>query len=84
MQIYSLSHSRRMRKVERGEERDTTMHLITIRIFTHAGCVTKLSTYESVCTYSYSRFQSLWGLYNPSIGSSPPKFPTETKRKASD
>ena len=41
-----------MRKEERGEERDTTTHLIKIQIFTHASCVTKFSTYE-LCTYRY-------------------------------
>ena len=34
-----------MRKEERGEERDTTTHLIKIQIFTHASRVTKFSPY---------------------------------------
>ena len=38
-----------------------TMHLIKIHVFTHASRVT---SYE-LCTYS--RCQSLWGLYNPSV-----------------
>ena len=74
-----------MRKEARGEERDTTTHahLIKVQIFTHASRVTKFSTYG----LSYSGFQSLWGLYNPPVGSSPPRLPrspAETKRKMSD
>ena len=38
-----------MRKKERGEERDTAMHLIKIQIFTHASHITKFSPYE-LCT----------------------------------
>ena len=32
-----------MRKNVRGEERDTTTHLIETHVFTHASCVTKFS-----------------------------------------
>ena len=39
-----------MRKEERGEEHETTMHLIKIQVFTHTSCVTKFSKYE-VCMY---------------------------------
>ena len=39
-----------MRKEGRGEERDTTTHLIKIQIFTHASRVTKFSPYE-LCMY---------------------------------
>ena len=42
-----------MRKEERGEERDMTMHLIKIQIFIHASCVAKFSLYE-LCMYRYN------------------------------
>ena len=67
-----------MRKEGRGEECDTTMHLIVLL---------KLACMNFVHTDSYSRSQSLWGLYDPSVGSSlpkPPRSPAETKRKAFD
>ena len=32
-----------MRKEGRGEERDTTTHLIKFHVFTHASCVTNLA-----------------------------------------
>ena len=38
---------------DRGEERDTTMHLIRIQVLTHSSRVTELSLHE-VCTYMYS------------------------------
>ena len=63
-----------MRKEERGEEHDTTTHLIKIQIL--------LMLYRRITlacifvpTESCSRFQSLWGLYDPSVGSSLPKSP---------
>ena len=34
-----------MRRGGRGEERDTTMHLIKIQVFTHASRVTIFSTF---------------------------------------
>ena len=34
-----------MRRGGRGEERDTTTHLIKIQVFTHASCVTIFSTF---------------------------------------
>ena len=40
-----------MRKEERGEERDTTTHLIKIQIFTHASRVTKFSRTHELCMY---------------------------------
>ena len=39
-----------MRKEGRGEECDTTTHLIEIQIFTHTSHVTKFSLYE-LCMY---------------------------------
>ena len=36
-----------MRRGGRGEERDTTTHLIKIQVFTHASRVTKFSTFIS-------------------------------------
>ena len=38
-----------MRENVRGEERDTTTHLIETGVFTHASRVTKFST-KTVCT----------------------------------
>ena len=67
-----------MRKEERGEERDMTMYLIYIQIFTHASHVTKFSPYELLRKDSCLR----WGC---SVGSSPLKLPrlsAEMKRKA--
>ena len=37
-----------MRKEERGEERDTTTHLIKFQVFTHASRVTNFSTHNTV------------------------------------
>ena len=37
-----------MGKEERGEERDTTTHLINLQVFTHAGHVTNFSTQNTV------------------------------------
>ena len=37
-----------MRKEERGEERDTTTHLIKFQLFTHASRVTNFSTFSLV------------------------------------
>ena len=37
-----------MRKEERGEEHDTTMHLIKFQVFTHASHVTNFSTHNTV------------------------------------
>ena len=56
-----------MRKEERGEERDTTTHLIKIQIFTHTSRATNINF---VLTDTGLRFQSFWGLYDPSVGSS--------------
>ena len=74
-----------MRKEERGEECDTTTHLIKIQILPMLDVSLNLACMNFVPTESYSRFQSLWGLYNPSIGSSLPKSPrlaAKTKWKA--
>ena len=71
-----------MRREGRGKERAMTMHLINIHVFTHGSRVTKYSLYD---LFTYLRCQSLWGLYDPSVGSSPPKPPQppdETKQKA--
>ena len=70
-----------MRKEGRGKERATTTHLIKIHVFTHASRVTKFSPYY-FCTHS--KWQSFLGLYDPSVGSRPPKPPrslAETKQK---
>ena len=37
-----------MRKEERGEERDTTTHLIKFQVFTHASCDTNFSKHNTV------------------------------------
>ena len=37
-----------MRKEERGEERDTTTHLIKFQVFTHTSRVTNFSTFSLV------------------------------------
>ena len=37
-----------MRKEGRGEEHDTTTHLITFQVFTHARRVTNFSTHNTV------------------------------------
>ena len=73
-----------MRKEGRGEERNTTMHLIKIQILPMPVVLLTLACMNFVCTGSYSRFHSLWGLYDPSVSSSPPKLPrspAETKWK---
>ena len=53
------------------------MHLIKIQIFNHASNLASLN-------FKYLRFQSRWGLYDPSIGRSPPEssqLPDKTKQK---
>ena len=47
-----------MRKNVRGEERDTTTHLIETRVFTHAGRVTKFST-KTVCKMKLERCETV-------------------------
>ena len=68
-----------MRKEEREKEHDMTTHLINI--FTHA---TKFSPYEHCTVVRDSSASKLWGLYNPSVGSSPPnslQLPGKMKQK---
>ena len=76
-----------MRKEGRGEECDTTTHLIKIQFLPMLVMLLNLASMNFVRTDSYSRSQSHWGLYDPSVGSSPPKpprSPAETKWKAFD
>ena len=68
-----------MRKEERGEECVTTTHFkflpTLVMILINLACM------NSGCCL---RFKSLWGLYDPSVGSSPPKsrqLPAEMKLK---
>ena len=41
-----------MRKEERGEERETTTHLINFQVFTHASRVTNFSTHNTVLRFN--------------------------------
>ena len=58
-----------MRKEERGEEYEMTIHSIFSPALLNLVCMT------FVRTDSCLRYLSLWGLYDPSLGNNPPKSP---------
>ena len=71
-----------MRKEGRVKERAMITHLIKIHVLTYASRVTKYLAHTTFCTHS--KWQSLLGMYDSSVGSSPlkpPQSPAEQSRK---
>ena len=64
-----------MRKGERGEEHNMTMHFIKIQILSMLVKLLNLACMNSVRTDRCLRSESHWDLYDRPVGSSPPKSP---------